>query len=104
MPSYYEGTIEPIEYMSATFTDEEYRGFLKGNIIKYISRAGKKGHAIEDLKKAGVYLEWLIELETPDESDMAYKTLEQIMKESEEDSLKKRQEAWIRLRDARGWT
>lgn len=32
-------------------------GFHLGNAIKYISRAGKKGDAIEDLEKAKWYIE-----------------------------------------------
>ena len=31
-------------------------GFNLGNVIKYISRAGKKGSKLEDLKKAMWYL------------------------------------------------
>lgn len=34
--------IEPLEVMQAVLTPEEYRGFLKGNIIKYSMRAGRK--------------------------------------------------------------
>jgi hypothetical protein len=33
---------------------EEFRGFLKGNAIKYLSRAEQKGHE-EDYKKAAWY-------------------------------------------------
>lgn len=32
-------------------------GFCLGNVLKYISRAGKKGDRIEDLKKARWYLD-----------------------------------------------
>jgi hypothetical protein len=32
-------------------------GFCLGNAIKYISRAGRKGDAIEDLKKARWYID-----------------------------------------------
>jgi hypothetical protein len=32
-------------------------GFCLGNTVKYISRAGKKGDAVEDLKKARWYLD-----------------------------------------------
>lgn len=35
--------------------------FYLGNVVKYISRAGRKGDVIEDLKKAKQYLEWEIE-------------------------------------------
>ncbi len=31
-------------------------GFCLGNTVKYISRAGKKGDILEDLKKAAWYL------------------------------------------------
>ena len=32
-------------------------GFCLGNTIKYISRAGKKGDALQDLEKAKFYLD-----------------------------------------------
>jgi radical SAM protein with 4Fe4S-binding SPASM domain len=51
--------IEPIEYMRAVLEPREFEGYCRGNIIKYISRYPKKG-GIEDLKKAKVYLDWLI--------------------------------------------
>jgi Protein of unknwon function (DUF3310) len=35
-------------------------GFCLGNTVKYISRAGKKGDALEDLKKARWYLDRVI--------------------------------------------
>lgn len=35
-------------------------GFNKGNAVKYIARAGRKGDAAEDLKKAVFYLEYEI--------------------------------------------
>lgn len=59
-PEHYNKSIQPIEFMKATLSLEEYRGFLKGNIIKYISRAEEKGGK-EDYEKAMVYLKWLIE-------------------------------------------
>ena len=40
---YTAGGIEVIEFLKAKLTREEYRGFLKGNVIKYLSRAGLKG-------------------------------------------------------------
>ena len=36
--------------------------FLEGNIIKYVSRYPHKG-GVRDLRKAQVYLNWLIERE-----------------------------------------
>lgn len=35
--------------------------YYLGNVLKYISRAGRKKDAVEDLKKAKQYLEWEIE-------------------------------------------
>lgn len=35
-------------------------GFCLGNVIKYISRAGKKDDILQDLKKAKWYLDWEI--------------------------------------------
>jgi len=52
--------IQPWDYMEATFTHEEFRGFLRGNIIKYLSRY--KSNPLEDLKKAHHYLTKLIEV------------------------------------------
>lgn len=36
-------------------------GFLEGNVIKYVARAGRKGDKREDLLKAKQYLDWLLE-------------------------------------------
>jgi hypothetical protein len=36
-------------------------GFLEGNVVKYVTRAGRKGSRVEDLKKARQYLDWAIE-------------------------------------------
>lgn len=56
--------LEPIELMQLVLTYDEFIGFLKGNIIKYTLRAGKKqGEAAEkDAAKAKRYTEWLIKL------------------------------------------
>lgn len=55
-PSHYSRwQIEPLDFISANNLD-----FLRGNIIKYIMRYDAKG-GLEDLKKARVYLEKLIE-------------------------------------------
>lgn len=35
--------------------------FNLGNVIKYVARAGRKGDALEDLKKAKQYIEFEIE-------------------------------------------
>lgn len=51
-PSHYtDGNIEVIDYIE----DKQFN-FHLGNVVKYISRAGKKGDTLEDLKKAQWYL------------------------------------------------
>lgn len=60
-PSHYTvGGIETIDYMAAKATPEEFRGHLRLTAMKYLSRAGHKGDALEDYKKAQVYLGWLV--------------------------------------------
>ena len=59
-PHYTSGGIETIDYIKAKLTPEEYRGYLKGNVLKYISRAGKKGDPREDYAKARWYIERLV--------------------------------------------
>jgi hypothetical protein len=59
-PSHYgQGSIECIEYIRDFLTKEEYIGYLRGNIAKYMHRWRYK-NGEEDLKKARWYLEELI--------------------------------------------
>lgn len=60
-PHYVEG-IQPIEYIQSRMSPAQFSGYLEGNIIKYISRYHVKGEPIQDLNKAKVYLDWLIQL------------------------------------------
>ena len=60
-PHYTEGTIECIEAIEAQLTVEEYRGFLKGNLAKYVWRERHKGK--DSLKKAAWYLDRLNKLD-----------------------------------------
>ena len=39
---YKDMAVQPWEVMESLLTREEFRGFLKGNIIKYAMRQGKK--------------------------------------------------------------
>jgi hypothetical protein len=60
-PSHYtDGSIEAIEAIEAALTNEEFRGYCKGNCIKYIWRERHKG-GTESLKKAQWYLDRLIQ-------------------------------------------
>jgi len=57
---YTDGAIECIEAIEAQLTADEYRGYLKGNIAKYIWRERHKGE-IQSLKKAQWYLDRLVQ-------------------------------------------
>ena len=59
-PSHYtQGSIECIDAIESALTPEEYRGYLKGNILKYIWRQRYKGGA-ESVEKAKWYTERLL--------------------------------------------
>lgn len=53
--------VECIDAIEASMSTEEFKGFLKGNVQKYVWRYAQKNGA-EDLKKAKWYLERLISL------------------------------------------
>lgn len=56
----YEGSVECIEAIRSALTPEEFRGFCKGNAIKYIWREGSKG-GIRDIYKAADYLSMVLD-------------------------------------------
>lgn len=60
-PNYYcQGGIECIKAIEASMTPEGFQDYCKGNVMKYIWRWREK-NGLEDLKKAQVYLGWMIE-------------------------------------------
>ena len=62
-PSHYKNKPkETIERIKDNLTTEEFKGYLKGNILKYLDRYENK-NGVEDLKKANWYLNKLIEIE-----------------------------------------
>ena len=59
-PAHYGGADNPYEAIKVI---EAWRlDFHLGNAVKYISRAGKKGSAVEDLQKARWYIDRAIAL------------------------------------------
>ena len=52
---YKQMPIEPWEVMDSVLTTEEFIGFLKGNVIKYSLRAGRKQDS-DDANKARHYM------------------------------------------------
>lgn len=53
--------IEAVDVVRAVLTEEEFKGWCRGNALKYLMRAGKKDKAKEkqDFAKAGVFISWL---------------------------------------------
>lgn len=51
--------LNSILLIQSLLTPEEFRGFLKGNILKYVFREGKK-NGLEDIKKLNTYNKWII--------------------------------------------
>ena len=55
-PSHYKGDgIECIDYIEQCSSDEEFTGYLRGNVQKYLHRYKSKG-GVQDLKKAQWYM------------------------------------------------
>lgn len=50
-PTHYQGGVEPIDLIEA-----QQLSFNRGNVVKYVCRAGRKDNELEDLKKAEFYL------------------------------------------------
>lgn len=79
-PDYYHnGTdgADTIEMIYRTFPFEHFRGFMKGNVIKYVTRYDRK-NGPEDLKKAHTYLDRLRDYE---ERHAAAKRLDERLEE-----------------------
>ena len=67
-PDHYGGKGDPYETIEVI--EAWGLGFALGNTVKYISRAGKKGSHLEDLKKARWYLDReILNLEQKEPSD-----------------------------------
>lgn len=54
-------TVESVDVIRAVLTPEEFKGWCKGNALKYSLRAGRKDPTkeVQDLAKAGVFLSWI---------------------------------------------
>lgn len=68
-PHYTTGSIECIEAIEASMTPEAFKGFLKGNCIKYLYRHENK-NGLEDLKKCKWYLDRLIAMVDEEKASM----------------------------------
>ena len=62
-PSHYNtGNIECIDAIEESMSSIAFKGYLKGNCMKYLWRYGYKGKPVEDLKKAAWYLDKLTKM------------------------------------------
>ncbi len=53
---YNSGNIECIDAIEESMSSHAFKGYLKGNCMKYLWRYEYKGKQVEDLQKAGWYL------------------------------------------------
>jgi len=58
---YTSKSVQPWEAMEAWMSEEAFKGYIWGNVIKYMARWEDKG-GVEDLKKAQHYLDKLISI------------------------------------------
>lgn len=63
IPEHYKGNgnIDVIDFLYQQLPFEQFKGFMKGNMIKYPVRAGRKDDELADIKKARDYADRLIE-------------------------------------------
>ena len=61
-PHYTGGDVECIDAIEAALTPEEFRGYCKGNALKYVWRERRKGHDT-DIRKAAWYLDKIGEVD-----------------------------------------
>lgn len=54
-PHYNQHDMECIDVLRVLLTEDEFRGFCLGNMLKYRWRAGDKGDAGEDMAKSKWY-------------------------------------------------
>jgi len=68
-PSHYNtGNIECIEAIEESMSSHAFKGYLKGNCMKYLWRYEYKGKQVQDLQKAGWYLQKLTAMVTEENS------------------------------------
>lgn len=66
-PHYTSGSgIECIDWIEAALTTEEFKGYLKGNVLKYFWRHEQKGRPEQDLDKMDWYRRKLKDFESLD--------------------------------------
>jgi hypothetical protein len=70
-PTHYtHSKIECIVAIEASMSAVQFKGFLKGQVFKYLWRYEHKGNPLQDIEKAEWYLSRLKKLELPDDYGM----------------------------------
>ena len=71
-PKHYrlEGIKEVLDVIRYALSEEEYLGFLKGNVIKYALRAPYKGELEQDWEKASYYADLVKNEQAPEEEKL----------------------------------
>ena len=71
-PDHYKsGDIERIEAIKASLNEQQFKGYLKASIIKYLWRYEKK-NGLEDLQKADWFLQRLIKEESDGNTNLDF--------------------------------
>ena len=73
---------EVLDVIRYALSEEEYLGFLKGNVIKYALRAPYKGELEQDWEKASYYADLVKNEQAPEEEKLTEEDFE-----SEEEEL-----------------
>lgn len=60
-PHYKKGDIECIDAIKSSMTDEQFIGYLKGNVFKYLWRMDYKDDRLTNAKKGEFYFKKLLE-------------------------------------------
>lgn len=62
-PAHYtSGNIECIDALESALGEPGFLAYCRGNSMKYLWRAGMKGDAVQDLRKARWYIDKMIEV------------------------------------------
>lgn len=51
VPTHYQADVDVIEFCRQHFTDEEFKGAMKFNLIKYPTRLGRKDDVVKEIDK-----------------------------------------------------
>lgn len=63
-PHYNHGGIESLDIIRMCLTKKEFKGYLKGQVLKYRERAPYKGNSEQDYAKAKFYYDMLMEMKS----------------------------------------